>query len=123
MVDEHSTLNRQVGGSIPPASTIAITPGKWRRTALDSAQFCRRLNKAPDVAVVVSEGLQARGRIIRGLRHVIGHEHVLVADLSVDLEYLDKVDAAVVGIGLYKSSRCPRILRKWTLKILSRVPK
>src|ERR1700744_1745419 len=116
---EHSTLNRQVEGSIPSASTIArfardkspvwSLPNTY--TSLRKLEWlthlCRRLQKPANVTVVICEGLEPRGRIMGGLGHVIGHEHVLVSDLFVDLQGSDEIDVPVVRIRLAKVVAVP----------------
>jgi hypothetical protein len=62
-------------------------------------------------------------RIVRRFRNVVRHHHVRIAHVFVDLDRLDEINIPFVGVYLHKSSRCPRILRKSTLKIFSRDPK
>ena len=65
------------------------------------ARFADRLQQRCDVAI--NEGECCSLWIgSRDLRHMVGHQHVLVANLLVDLDALEHVDAAFVGEHLHE---------------------
>src|ERR1700730_10319074 len=81
----------------------------------------QRVEQRLDVAVAIGEG-DTRGVVAVDLRHVVGHQHVGVADIAIGGERAGHVDFALVGNASMKSSFLPLMLRKCTLKILPRSP-
>ena len=56
------------------------------------------LDESANVAVAEGEGLERVGiGVVGGEGDVIGHEHVGIADLFVDVDGFDEIDVALVG--------------------------
>ena len=80
------------------------------------------LQEGANIAEVESEAFIDAIRIIFEARRMVWHQKPVISNLAINLQRLDEINITFIRESLDEIIAMPRILRKWTLKILPRSP-